>query len=124
MKIQKIPSLADEQSPDRYRDDRGVRYIPPSTTGRLSIPVLEFLVGLRWDVVALNYVHALNPASIRVTSGEVTSDSREGRVTVWLDSSDRITGIEQEVEVGLRGAMNGRHLADQVREARKKRGLQ
>lgn len=71
-------------------------------TSALSIEVLSFLNGRPWDWVALAYVHALRPSSIRVTEGGVTCDSRRWRVTVYLKEGTRlINRITQEVEVGL-----------------------
>lgn len=65
------------------------------------IDVLSFLRGKPWDDVALGYVHALRPSSIRISHGETKCDGRTWRVTVFLDEAERIESIEQEVEVGL-----------------------
>ena len=87
--------------PEKYYSTHMVNYEEPKEQGYLCLDVLPFLVGKKWDVVALGYVHSLRPSCIRVTKGVIKSDSREWRVTVYVDDKDVITNIEQEVEVGL-----------------------
>ncbi len=70
-------------------------------SGQTSINVLEFLHGKQWDDIALAYVHALQPSSIRVTHGTTKADSRQWRVTVYIDDDNNIKEITQEVVVGL-----------------------
>ena len=92
--------------PEYYRGICGKGYIQPTAVGFTQIPVLTFLNGLPWDRLALNYVHALRPGSIRVTTGEVTCDSQSWRVTVCVHKSGGvliIDSISQEVCVGLDG---------------------
>ena len=69
--------------------------------GYTVIRVLEFLNGRRWDDIALAYVHALRPSSIRVSAGIITCDCRAWRVTVMIDDNKIIDYIEQEVDVAL-----------------------
>jgi len=69
--------------------------------GWKTIKVLEFLNNKPWDEVALAYVHALRPSSIRVTTGGIYLDARVWRVTVYVDDNDIIQSITQEVEVAL-----------------------
>lgn len=66
-----------------------------------TIEVLPFLVNQPWNDLAAAYVHALRPSYIRFSKGEVFCDSRIWRVTVNLNPDGRITGITQEVHVGL-----------------------
>ena len=77
----------------------------------LTIRVLGVLEGKPWDDLALAFVHGLRPSAIRVTKGEVTLDSWQGRVTVVVDDNNIIESIEQEVEVGLpEGVAHGQAL--------------
>lgn len=96
-------------------------YAAPMQRAFTNIPVLEFLWGQPWNWVALGYVHALRPTSIRVTAGGVTSDSMLWRLTVLVDKVSTselacphaarmcpeclgwptIRRITQEVEIGV-----------------------
>ena len=69
--------------------------------GFLSLDVLPFLVGRKWDTVSLAYVHSLRPSSLRVVTDGIQLDARPWRVTVWIDENDFIKKIQQEVKVGL-----------------------
>lgn len=89
------------KTPKDYYSKHMVGYEKPNHIGFLSIKVLEFLNGREWDEVALAYVHSLRPSCIRVTTDCITLDARTWRVTVYVDNKNIITGIEQEVEVGL-----------------------
>jgi hypothetical protein len=83
--------------------------------GFTSIKMLEFLNGRPWDDIALAYVHALRPDSIRVVRGEEKMNAHTWRVTVYVDADDKITGIRQEVEVWLPdGVENGFDLGSRV----------
>lgn len=84
-----------------YYSSHLIPYEQPEQISYLNIPVLEFLKGRKWDEIALAYCHAMNPTSIRVTSGLIKLDSRIGRITVYVDDENKIEGIEQEVEIGL-----------------------
>lgn len=76
----------------------------------ISIPVLNFLWGSPWDMLALASAHALRPSHIRVVEHGTQMDSQLWRVTVYLKRG-RIDRIEQEVEVGLPpGVYNGYEL--------------
>lgn len=75
------------------------------------IKQLEFLNGQPWNNLALNYVMALRPSSIRVTTGMCTCDAVTWRVTVILEEDKRtIKYIEQECNVGSIGAECGHDL--------------
>lgn len=84
-----------------YYSTHLVIYEPPQRTGYTSIQILSFLNGKPWDELALAYIHAVRPSSIRVTKGGITLDSRTWRVTVIVDEENIIKEITQEVEVGL-----------------------
>lgn len=122
MKLQPIPSLSGRQDPERYRSSSGIGYVPPLDIGYAVIPMLEFLKGLPWNELALNYVHALQPSRLRVTNGCTTTDASPGRVTVYVNDDGVIENIEQEVSVGLRGAKGPYDLLQQLRAAQKERG--
>lgn len=78
----------------------------PDKIGFTSLKVLTFLKGQPWDEMALCFVTALRPSSVRVVPGGIQLDSRLWRVTVWLRKGV-IDYIEQEVEVGLMPEMHG-----------------
>jgi len=82
---------------------QGKEFTPSNRRGFLCLPVLPFLIGKRWDEVTLGYVQSLRPTHLRVvTDGIIQLDSQTWRVTVYLNGEDGlITGIEQEVEIGL-----------------------
>lgn len=86
-----------------YKGSHGEIYEQPEEVSWTVIPVLEFLNGIPYGMAALNYIHALNPSMIRVTTGEVKTDFRNRRVTVYIDNMERIRKMEQEVEVGCHG---------------------
>jgi len=73
---------------------------------------LEFLWGQPWNNLALNYIWALRPSAIRVSTGVLTADACSWRVTVLLEEDGRtIKYIEQECNVGCIGAECGHDLA-------------
>jgi hypothetical protein len=92
--------LAGTDQADLYRHHQGVRYNDAlvQAAGRTSIEVLPFLKGRPWNNLALAWVHALRPSTIRA-GGEQTTDSRLHRVSVELDNEGKILNITQEVEV-------------------------
>ncbi len=99
-----------------YHSSHMVEYEKPNSIGYICIEVLLFLKGKKWDEIALAYVHALRPSSIRVTNGEIKTDSRVWRVTVCVNDKDVIDKIEQEVEVGLpAGVSHGHALGDALK---------
>jgi hypothetical protein len=69
--------------------------------GYTSLPICQWLTGLTWDDEALAYISAFNPSSIRVTTGMCKLDSRVGRVTVIVNTSNIIQNITMEVVIGL-----------------------
>lgn len=84
-----------------YIHNNGSQFEAFDSVGFTSIRVLEFLHGKLWDDIALGYVHALRPSTVRISHGAIKCDARTWRVTVYIDDNDRIEYIEQEVEVGL-----------------------
>ncbi len=94
-----------EPTPDKHYDAYYTHHMEAfekfNSRGNMSIDMLSFLIGKQWDDVALAYIHALRPSSIRVTTGMKTLDCRTWRVTVIVDVNDLIKSIQQEVEVGL-----------------------
>lgn len=83
-------------------------YSPPTRTGFLGLPVLQFLWGQPWDQLAQNFVHSLRPSHVRVSDGDVKCDSQSWRVTVYVREG-MIVSMEQEVEVGLDGGFEHGH---------------
>lgn len=100
----------------KYIDATGVKYTSVKTLGYMTIPVLPFLVGKPWDATALDFVHTLRPSFIRVSTGEVTADSKLWRVTVIVTdlTNPIIKRIEQYVETGLTSSMSSRGLLTSV----------
>lgn len=96
----KVESTEDKHS-DKYYTTHLETFEPFNCRSWKSINVLAFLNGKPWDDLALGYVHALRPSSIRVTEGIIKLDARVWRVTVYIDKDNIIETIEQEVEVGL-----------------------
>jgi hypothetical protein len=86
-----------------YHSSHAVSYEQPAQYGFTVVDVLPFLRGRKWDERALGFVHTLRPSYIRVTRGEVKTDARTWRVTVYVDHADTILSIKQEVEIGLTG---------------------
>ena len=75
------------------------------------MPQLEFLWGQPWNNLALNYVMSLRPSAIRVSTGMVTCDCMNWRVTIYLEKDNStINRIEQECNVGNIGACCGHDL--------------
>ena len=96
---------------DKYRSNHGINCGKRKNTIWAVIPVLEFLWGQPWNNLALNYVQALRPSSIRVADKGVTADCQTWRVTVWLEKDGRtIKRMEQECEPGSIGARHGHDL--------------
>jgi len=95
--------LSDIDHADYYRNDGhrgglGKDFVKGKCRSFGSIDVLKDLWGQPWNNLALNYVSALNPASIRVTNGQICLDFCSGRITVMLREDDRtIDKITMEV---------------------------
>jgi hypothetical protein len=99
--VEKMPQKIGTEKIDAYQSEHRVEYQRPTNTSYTSIKVLQFLYGRKCDNLILSYIHALRPSAIRVTSGYVTCDSVTWRVTVFVDSKNKVKSIEQEVEVAL-----------------------
>lgn len=80
--------------------------------GGTKIRVLEFLNGRKLDEVAHAYISACRPSRVRVSTGEITLDSRPWRVTVYVDGENTIKYIEQEVQVTLPAGVRHGHDLD------------
>jgi len=94
-----------------------VEYKRPDRIGFLSIPVLEFLNGLKWTSTTKNMLAALRPSTIRESWGELKLDAQSWRVTVHLKGDEKdpvIDYIRQEVQVGLEGYEHGWALEQQL----------
>jgi hypothetical protein len=94
-----------------------MEYKQPDTIGRLSIPVLEFLNGLKWAATTKNMLAALRPSAIRESWGSIKLDGQCWRVTVYLKGDEKapvIDYIQQEVQVGLEGFDHGFALQQQL----------
>lgn len=88
----------DEVAP--YKGHNGVPIIHCGVQGVTTIEVLPELVGLPFTNLVLAYLYALRPSTIRVSYGAVYADCHTWRVTVYLDATDKVTKIVQEVEIG------------------------
>ena len=85
--------------------------------GYTSIEALPELTGLPWNEVTQAYVSGLRPSSVAPTHGLVHTDSRPGRVTIWLDKDGMIEKVTQEVSVELpEGFRNGHDLSVALRK--------
>jgi hypothetical protein len=94
--------------PPLWRDSA---YRLPTCSSSIGLRVLPELYGRPWDVRAMNLIDALRPSRVRVSAGELKTDSFPWRVTVMLDGAGLgiIKWIEQEVTVGLRGGFENGH---------------
>ncbi len=105
--------------PEKYYSNHLVAYEQPDCVGYLSLEVLPYLKGRKWDEIALGFVHSLNPDCIRVVKYNqgTKCDARTGRVTVQLDENENIAFIDHEVSVGLpEGIRNGHELEKALNE--------
>jgi hypothetical protein len=83
---------------DKYRGSCGKPY-KSAGGGYTVIRCLQFLWGLPLCDLVMAYMPAVKASAIRVTSGETTTDSRLGRVTIYVNEGDIVDYIEQEVDV-------------------------
>jgi len=116
-----LQELARTDEADKLITNHRESFPVPGATGYNSISVLEFLRGQPWDNLVLNYLSALRPSCARVIkhNGWETADSVNWRVTIYLREDNRtVQRIEQEVEVGLRGARHGHGLQLALNEKR------
>ncbi len=109
-----FPSLPALKTAKDYYTSLGEEFMPFSHRGYTSVEVLPFLTGRPWDDLALAYVHALRPSTIRVTTGGCKANAQTWRVTVFIDTlkSNLIRSIEQEVQVGLPDGVRNGHALD------------
>lgn len=101
------------REPLPYEHGHGVRYDSGDMPrAYLSVPVLSFLTGRKWDRFALAFLHSVRPSAVRVIPyghGEKT-DGWLWRVTVRLNKDETIRNIEQECEVYCEGFAHGHDL--------------
>lgn len=64
--------------------------------------VLPKLKGKPWNEYALRQIASLRPSALRVTKEGTKLDAMPWRVTVYLDDSNKIKEIIQEVRVGAK----------------------
>ena len=104
----------------KYHGRRGSHFRESPHQSYTEITVLPELAGHLWDDVALSLVSGLRPEGIRVTSGEVTTDSVPYRVTVLVEADGKtIREITQEVQVSLfAGLQNGAELRSRLKGPR------
>ena len=99
-----------------YYSHHRVEYDKPNVIGFLSLDVLPYLIGHKWDEVALGYVHSLRPSCIRVGDGMFTCDGILHRVSITVDENEVITRLTQEVEVGLpKGIYSGKQMRNALK---------
>lgn len=97
-------------------------YKSPEAIGYTSIPVLEFINGLRLNFFTMNMLAAVRPSALRVLdeNAEIKCDALCWRVTVTTykhAGALTIRKIEQEVVVGLSGELeNSKELTKELRE--------
>lgn len=68
---------------------------------RASVEVLPELIGKPWNDITMCYVLSLEPSAIRVSDGCVTLDGHTGRITVFVDSDNKIEKISKEVKIPI-----------------------
>lgn len=106
----KKPSGPDPLTVD-YEDSWGITWNRDGirACGMSSIPILEFLIGRKYDSVVLAYVSAFRPSVIRVTLGMVKLDWHANRVTIDVVKKGRsffVTAIHMEVAMALPSAIS------------------
>ncbi len=106
--LQQLAEDRDALAP-HYNTSQGYPYEPNERYGYLTLPVLLDLWGTAWNAAAANFLQCLRPSMVRVIGyrQSVTLDIANWRVTVYLDTDNKIDRIEQEVKVGLVGFRNG-----------------
>lgn len=102
---------------EKYLGKCGTAFDPDDflRQGSYSVQILPELKGKEWNDAALGFLYGFNPSSIRVTTGLMTMDARDRRITVTVDDDGIIQEIEQEIDVGLpEGVAHGEALYDAV----------
>ena len=79
-------------------------------SGFTIISVLPELIGVPWNELSMCYVLSLNPSAVRVSTGEVTSDSYSNRITVIVNKHLIIESISMEVSIPCPGPVSGHEL--------------
>ena len=97
---QALAKLRAKDDCEKYRSEHGVTYEYPDSGGFTTIPVLQFLWGLPLSNLILAYVRGLEPGTLRITRGTVTTDSQCRRVTIYVTAEDIVVRIEQAITCG------------------------
>lgn len=113
-RIRDMARRSEEEGIPTY-SSTGSLYVPPSRSSGFTIPVLPELWGRPWDAKAMNLIDTLRPSYVRVADadGELKTDSRVWRVTVFVTALGVIKSIQQEVTCGLRGGFENGHAVSQ-----------
>lgn len=89
---------------DKYRSHHYKPWEEDPCSGYTVLGVLPQFAGKRLDNSLVAYLHTLRPSCVRISYGEVTTDSKPWRVTVIIekrDGVDYIRDISQEVCIGF-----------------------
>lgn len=95
-------------------------YRPAANIGDCAIEALQFLYGCPWDDIAMAFVQALAPKTVRLVQDSAAHlgpnpEPESGRVTVHLTEDCMIECIVWEVTVGLpHGIKDGFDLAQRT----------
>lgn len=86
------------------------------------VQVLPEIVDLPWCHVTMLYVLSLDPVAVRVSTGMVTADAVRGRITVYINGENIITGVEMERNVSVPAGMSGHDLTVELDKLIKENG--
>lgn len=70
-------------------------------TSVMTVKVLPELIGKPLNHIAMGFISALNPLFLRVTTGELSTDSKPGRITVLIGDQMIIKDVSMERVVWL-----------------------
>lgn len=87
----------------KYFSSKGEEYQPPKNTSPGKIRILQFLDNTEFDHSILNLVHTARPSKIRILPflSQYTLDWSLWRVSIHLTRDNKVSFIEQEVEIGI-----------------------
>jgi hypothetical protein len=90
---------------DKFYHEQGVKFEAGSFEARsyTRIGIAPELIGMEWNDITLAYLYHFTPCNIRVIKdgGSGTLDAQQGRITVHVDSDNKIESITMEANVGL-----------------------
>jgi hypothetical protein len=104
---------------EQYRDTHGKPFHATSG-GYTVIPVLQFLWGLPLTNLVLAYARGLNPTSLLISDGTITTIASPGRLAIFVDPADVVTRIQLEISVSYG---SGSDLDTELRRQRQAAGL-